>query len=126
MYFLKYITEIIMILVIYGSSLVHAETLNINCGVPSYLKWGEYSEKWEKPQNPIYREMIIQIDFDLYRSRVKYQNKWYSWAYSNTENDIIKWKYSKKFSYSYNLKKNELIEKQDELLFKYLNCRSVL
>ncbi|MAR79211.1 MAG: hypothetical protein CMM18_03165 [Rhodospirillaceae bacterium] len=121
---IKYIIEILLILVLFGVSTTKANTLTIFCNEPSYFKWIGSKENWQDQKNPIYREMTIQINFDLLRSRVKYHDKWYSWAYATFEKDEIKWKYSAKFSYKYDLSKNQLIEKQNELLLKYINCRS--
>ncbi|PPR79563.1 MAG: hypothetical protein CFH01_00309 [Alphaproteobacteria bacterium MarineAlpha2_Bin1] len=123
---IKYIIEAIVILVIFGVSSVQAETFTIYCGKPNYYKWNENETKWQKQKNPIYREMTIQINFEQLRSRVKYQGKWYSWAFSTIEKEIVTWKYHQKFGYNFNLSKNELIEKKGELFFKYTNCRSIL
>ncbi len=126
MHILKYIIEALVILVIFGVSSTQAKTLTIYCDKPSYFKWSKNTTKWENQKNPIYRDMTIQINFDLLRSRVKYQDKWYSWAFATFEKDKIYWNYSQKFSYKYNPLKNELIEKQGELFLKYVNCRSIL
>ena len=125
MQYLKYIIEVLLILLIFGVSSVQAKTLTISCDKPSYFKWSKNTTKWESQKNPVYRNMVLQINFDLLRSRVKYQDKWYSWAFATFENDIIKWDYSQKFSYKYNLSKKQLIEKQGELFLKYINCKSI-
>jgi hypothetical protein len=125
MHILKYIIQGLVILVIFGVSFAQAKTLTIYCGKPSYFKWSENKTKWKNQKNPIYRDMTIQINFDLLRSRVKFQKKWYSWAFSTFEKDTIKWRYSQKFSYNYNISKNQLIEKQDMLFLKYINCRLI-
>ncbi len=125
MHHLKYIIEVLLILLIFSVSSAQAENLTVYCNKPSYFKWGENNTKWESQKNPVYRNIVLQINFDLLRSRVKYQDKWYSWSFATFENDIITWDYSQKFSYEYNISKKQLIEKQDELFLKYTSCRSI-
>lgn len=119
---MKYIIYLISLILILNSSVGLSENISIYCAKPSYFSWNIDNPKWKVQKSPNYRDLIIEIDFDFLRSRVKYNGKWFSWIESNFDEDVVSWNYHKDFGYIYNLSTKELIERQNSLLLKYINC----
>ena len=99
-----------------------AQRVQIRCDNPDRLSWDEWDREWRKPPRAIERNLIFEFDRKMGRARVRYVTSWYAWRTATFVDNFIAWQYTDRYGYSFNTKKNFVVETVNGFYLRFPNC----